>query len=49
MRLVVAGHDFGLIERGWTLGMVLKTNEAMDIQEEANSKAIQAAKSKKED
>lgn len=43
MRLVLAGHDYGSIRRGWTLGMVLRTIRAMDIQDKANELARRRA------
>lgn len=44
MRLVLAGHDYGAIENGWTLGMVIDLNEALDLQQEADRQATERAK-----
>jgi hypothetical protein len=41
--LVLAGHDYGVIKNTWTLPMVLRANEALDLKEELESK-IEALK-----
>lgn len=48
LRLVVAGHDYASILKHWTLPMVLKVNEAMDLQEDANRLSMESTQPKKE-
>lgn len=48
MRLVVAGHDYALIENSWTLQMVMDANDSIDIQEAANAKAHARAREEAE-
>jgi hypothetical protein len=38
------GHDYARILDSWTLPMVLRANQALDIQEEANAKSIRKAR-----
>jgi hypothetical protein len=44
MRLVLAGHDYYRVGTYWNLPMVMKANDAMDLQEEANAKAMRKAR-----
>ena len=41
LRLVNAGHDYSMIQRFWTLEMVLKANAAMDLAEQLRNKVRQ--------
>ena len=42
LRLVLAGQDYAAIKTKWTLGMVMRVNRAMDLQERVNAMAADA-------
>jgi len=45
LRLVLEGHDYAKILTTWTMGMVLRANRAIDLQDHLNRKAVARARS----